>query len=130
MKFCTAVNCMDGRVQLPVIEYLKKRFGAGYVDSVTEPGPVKILAEGSETALIDSILSRVSVSVDKHGSRGVAVVGHYDCAGNPEPKERQLLQIEKSVELLRRNYPQPEIVGLWVDEEWHVHEILSDGGRS
>jgi len=129
MKFCTVVNCMDGRVQLPVIEYLKKRFDAEYVDSITEPGPVKILAEEGETPLIESILSRVSVSVEKHGSRAVAVVGHYDCAGNPEPKERQLVQIEKSVEVLRKSHPQPEIVGLWVDEEWRVHEVLSDGGE-
>jgi len=39
MIFCTAVNCMDGRVQLPVINYLKERFSANYVDMITEPGP-------------------------------------------------------------------------------------------
>ena len=33
MKFCTAVTCMDGRIQLPVIAYLQKRFNAEYVDS-------------------------------------------------------------------------------------------------
>ncbi|MHA1252503.1 MAG: carbonic anhydrase, partial [Candidatus Helarchaeota archaeon] len=26
MKFCTVINCMDGRVQIPVINYLRKRF--------------------------------------------------------------------------------------------------------
>ncbi|MHC5172739.1 MAG: carbonic anhydrase, partial [Planctomycetota bacterium] len=24
MSFCTAINCMDGRVQLPTITFLKK----------------------------------------------------------------------------------------------------------
>lgn len=40
MKFCTAINCMDGRVQLPVINYLKKHFKVNYVGSITEPGEV------------------------------------------------------------------------------------------
>ncbi|MHC5086790.1 MAG: carbonic anhydrase, partial [Planctomycetota bacterium] len=26
MSFCTAINCMDGRVQLPVIPFLQNRF--------------------------------------------------------------------------------------------------------
>ena len=43
MKFATAVNCMEGRTQLPVIAYLKKKFEVDYVDMVTEAGPVKIL---------------------------------------------------------------------------------------
>ena len=45
MSFCTVVNCMDGRVQLPVIRYLQDRIEVLYVDSVTEPGPVRSLAE-------------------------------------------------------------------------------------
>ena len=39
MSFCTVVNCMDGRVQLPVIRYLQERFEVPYVDSITEVGP-------------------------------------------------------------------------------------------
>ena len=38
MCFCTAVNCMDGRVQLPVTSYLQERFNVEHVDSITEPG--------------------------------------------------------------------------------------------
>ena len=52
-KFATAVNCMDGRVQKPVIEYLQKSFGVDYVDMVTEPGPNKILAEGKDINIIE-----------------------------------------------------------------------------
>ncbi len=39
MSFCTAINCMDGRTQLPVIEFLKNKLSVEYVDTVTEPGP-------------------------------------------------------------------------------------------
>jgi hypothetical protein len=36
MSFCTAINCMDGRVQLPTITFLKKHFGIEHVDCITE----------------------------------------------------------------------------------------------
>ncbi|MGI9568583.1 MAG: carbonic anhydrase, partial [Desulfobulbia bacterium] len=34
MRFCSVISCMDGRVQLPVIRYLQKRFNVDYVDSI------------------------------------------------------------------------------------------------
>ena len=87
MKFCTAVTCMDGRIQLPVIEYLQKRFNTKYVDSITEPGPNLILSKQTDSYLVESILTRLKISVEKHKSVGVAIVGHHDCAGNPAKKE-------------------------------------------
>ncbi|MBC8481830.1 MAG: hypothetical protein H8D47_04110, partial [Planctomycetes bacterium] len=70
-SFCTAVNCMDGRVQLPVMNYMVASFGTGYVDSVTESGPVRYLAECQDSQQAKSILERVDLSVDVHGSRTV-----------------------------------------------------------
>ena len=37
--FYSAINCMDGRVRLPVISYLRERFGVQHVDVITEAGP-------------------------------------------------------------------------------------------
>lgn len=125
MSFCTVVNCMDGRIQIPVIKYLQKRFNVKYVDSVTEAGPNLILAKRDKKALVNSILSRVQISVEKHGSVGIAVVGHYGCAGNPAPKEEQIVHIQQGVEFVRREYPGLEVIGLWVDENWKVHDIAS-----
>jgi carbonic anhydrase len=121
-KFCTAVNCMDGRVQIPVIRYLQERFGAEYVDTITEPGPNRILAEADDSEMVQSILRRVHISVEKHASLGIAVVGHYDCAGNPAPEEVQKMHLQKAVERLRKHFAQP-VIGLWVDASWRVHEI-------
>ena len=53
MSFCTAINCMDGRTQLPVIEFLKDKFGVEFVDTITEPGPVRILADQPDSAQAD-----------------------------------------------------------------------------
>lgn len=123
MSFCTTINCMDGRVQLPVIEYLKKRCGADYVDTITESGPNLILADGTNQTLVDSILARVDISVNKHGSRVIAVAGHFDCAGNQADQAGQRKHTAKAVEFLAAKYPECEVIGLWVDESWRVSEV-------
>ena len=120
MNFCTAVNCMDGRVQIPVINYLKERCGVEYVDMVTEPGPNGILAGQSKPDLIHSILERIDISVQKHGSRHIAVIGHHDCAGNPAGKDKQDSDTRKAVEFLRQKFTGLTVIGLWVDENWKV----------
>ncbi len=122
-RFCTDINCMDGRVQLPVISYLKKRFGVEYVDSITEPGPNRILAEQKNNALISSILSRVEISVRKHRSAGIAITGHHDCAGNPTTETIQKRQIQQAVHFIRQKYQNIEVIGLWIDAHWQVTEI-------
>ena len=43
--FATTINCIDGRVQVPVIEYIKLTYGFDYVDMITSAGPNLILAE-------------------------------------------------------------------------------------
>ena len=129
MKFCTAVNCMDGRTQLPVIEYLRRRFQAEFVDMVTDPGVNRILAEGDEAAR-ERIFARCDISVEKHGSVGIAVAGHHDCAGNPVGEEAQLEHIRRAVEALRGRYPELEVIGLWVDGERRVREVAGAGRPS
>jgi len=114
---------MDGRVQLPVIKYLKQRFNAEYVDTITEPGPNLILANDSSSVLSQSIFARLQISVLKHKSEAVAIVGHYDCAGNPAPEKEQFSHIKKSIKILKKQLKDIEIIGLWVDKNWKVKEI-------
>jgi hypothetical protein len=122
-KFCTSIHCMDGRIQKPIIEHILKNYPHIYVDTITEPGPNKILAEGSDKNKIDSILERIFISVNAHGSNTLFVSGHYSCAGNPAEKEAQLDQIKQSISFLKDKYPQLTYVPLWIDEEWTVHEF-------
>ena len=126
MPFCTAINCMDGRVQLPVNNYLQERFGAEYVDTITEPGPNRILSDQENRAAVQSIFERVDISVEHHSSVGIAVVGHEGCAGNPAPKDVKLKQMQDAIDLLRQKHQKMPIIGLWVDENWEVHEVIED----
>ncbi len=117
MSFCTVINCMDGRVQVPVIEYLQEYFDVKYVDSITEPGPNLILAEHKDTNYLNSIAKRIDISVNKHGSIGIAIVGHYDCAGNPATDEEQDNHTREAVKYIKRTYPNIKVIGLWVDKQ-------------
>jgi carbonic anhydrase len=100
-SFCTAINCMDGRTQVPVVAYLKKRFRVRYVDMITEPGPCRVLAERRDKNLLASIIRRIRISVEKHGSKVIAVTAHHDCAGNPVSKTRQLRQLNRNIFLVK-----------------------------
>ena len=122
--FATAINCMDGRTQKPIIEYIKKRFKVDYVDMITEPGPDKILSQNTNRSLIASLKRRVLISVKKHISRVIAIVGHYDCAGNPVDINKHLKQIKKSVKTVDRWKLGVSILGLWVNSKFQVKEVI------
>jgi hypothetical protein len=122
-KFATAVNCMDGRVQLPVINWLRENLSIDYVDMITEPGPDKILAEGS-AATQDSIKARVLISVNKHGSDTILVAAHHDCAGNPVARAQHEEHIRQSIIRIHSwNLPVKRIFGAWIGENWKVEII-------
>ena len=118
-RFATAINCMDGRTQLPVNEWMKEKFGVDFVDTITEPGPNGVLTN-NKVPLVSSIKDRVLISVNGHGSRTIALVGHHDCAGNPGPKEMQLDHVMKGVDVIRSWDLPVRILGLWIGENWNV----------
>ncbi|MHA2092420.1 MAG: carbonic anhydrase [Candidatus Kariarchaeaceae archaeon] len=123
MEFCTSIHCMDGRIQEPIQDYLKKSFNVKYVDTITEPGPCKIIAENKDVNAVNSILQRVKISINVHKSHLIAISGHYDCAGNPCDAEVQKEQVKQSIEYLNNLYPNAEIIGLWVDDSWKVNSL-------
>lgn len=118
--FCTVINCMDGRTQQPVIDYMKKHFRVLYVDSITEPGPVKILADRTDPILLQSILNRVKISIEKHKSVGLALIAHDDCAGNPATPDQQKRQLSSAADWLKTHFFGLPILALWVDHQWQV----------
>jgi len=118
-EFATAINCIDGRVQKPVIKYMQKSFSIDYVDMITEPGPNKILSERKDTDIIELLKKKVGVSVEKHNSQIIAVVAHYDCAGNPANENVQKEHLRKSINVIASwGFPVKKIVALWLDENF------------
>jgi hypothetical protein len=123
-KFGTAINCMDGRAQLPVINWMKEKFHLDYVDMITEPGADKAVGEGW-FELIEEIKAKALISVNAHGSRIIVVTGHDDCAGNPVTPEQHKMHITEAVgEVLSWNLPLEKVIGIWLNKDWQV-EIVS-----
>jgi len=115
-QFGTAINCMDGRVQEPVMNWLKSSYDLQYVDEITEPGPTKLITSKDPT-VVDALKAKVLISVERHGSRLVALAAHGDCAGNPIPREASIRQVLEGLEVIRSWNLPVRIVGLWVDVE-------------
>ena len=126
---------MDGRVQDAVKDYVRENYGVDYVDMVTEPGPNKILAspvghplghtglaDSVNQSIIENIKKRVEISVHHHGSKIVAIVGHFGCAGNPAEKGDQIEQLKKSKEKVSLFGFPAEIILLWVEGDWKTVE--------
>jgi hypothetical protein len=76
--------------------------------------------------VLGSVRSRLLISLNKHGSETLVIVGHDDCAGNPVSREVHFTHIRKAVEVVRDwNLTIKEIVGIWVDKEWQVSKVIS-----
>jgi hypothetical protein len=100
-----------------------EKTGADYIDNITEPGPNKILSENIAISTVASIRKRVSVSVEKNFSELIAIVGHYDCRGNPAEREEQIQQIHEACTLVQEWQQDTKIIGLWVDKHWTVNMV-------
>tara|TARA_B100001750_G_scaffold179824_1_gene148191 strand:+ start:382 stop:723 length:342 start_codon:yes stop_codon:yes gene_type:complete len=113
---------MDGRIQESVADYIKKKYNVLFVDMITDAGPVKILSN-KKTDNLASIISCIEISLKKHKSKGIAIVAHHDCAGNPIPDEEQKKLLQKAVTLLVNKYVNVSVCGLWVNKNREVEKI-------
>ncbi|NQV50996.1 MAG: hypothetical protein HQ507_10885 [Candidatus Marinimicrobia bacterium] len=122
-KFATVINCMDGRVQQPVNDWMKKKTGAEFIDVITEAGPDKIMASTATASRL--ILNRILVSRDIHHSKAVAIVAHADCAGNPVSKSAHLEHLRKASKIIDTWNLGMTIMTIWVDKQGQV-ELISE----
>lgn len=126
--FFTTVGCMDGRCVEPVISYGREKFGALYPDTITRAGLDGLLPKQSEDlALLDSIKNKLTISIEKHHSKGVVVHGHQECAGNPVDDETHKEHIIKTVEIIKKltNNVVP-VIGVFIkrsNDAWEVEEV-------
>lgn len=125
VKYATAINCIDGRTQLPVIQWMRKRFSVNYVDMINEPGIDRILAESSNRLLVESIRRKVEISIDKHRSKHIAIVGHINCAANPVDQSTHLTHIRAAVKIIESWRYDARVIGLWLDEKTSVHGVTA-----
>ena len=113
----TCLNCMDGRVQLPVITWIKPHYPVDFVDVITEAGMDGVLAKQED---ISEVLRSIKVSVTLNKSTRLFVVGHFDCRGNPVNEKLHHENISVAVQRLKPLWSSQEVIGLWVNDQWQV----------
>lgn len=119
-KTGTSIACMDGRIQEPLREWVRVQYEVDYVDTITLPGIDRVVAENTN---IDLVREMATLSVNAHKSPIVVVSGHHDCAGNSVSKEEHVEHIQKSVEVIKTWDLGVEVVGVWVNRDWHIKRV-------
>ncbi len=122
-KFGTAINCIDGRTQEVVIDHMKQNHSIDGVDMVTFPGADGLFSNEKYSGEIALIRRAVSISIEKHGSRIIAIVGHYDCAGNPGDREHHFMQIRKAMHEVSSWNFNAQVIGLYVNDKRAIEEV-------
>lgn len=123
MKFGTLINCSDGRVQYPVMDYLKKSYDIEFFDAANEAGPLLTLTKKTDKCRLISLKEQIRTSLEEHNSKFIALVGHHDCTDNPGDRVFQEKQMDEALDYLQRGFGKDiTFVGLYVDENWEVEE--------
>lgn len=100
----TCLTCMDGRIQIPVINWIRRSSKVKFVDIISGPG-------------MDKILTGIKISTTNNHSSHIFVVGHFDCRANPVPYEKHKKQIIAGGQKIKRLFPSYPITGLWVNSQ-------------
>lgn len=104
-------------MQLPVLNWIRKKYNIDFVDVVTAAGIDRLIASQDN---IGTIIKSVNISINTNKSTRIFIVAHHDCRGNPVDKKTHREHIIKSVKCLKSHWPELEIVGLWVNSHWQA----------
>jgi len=121
-RFGTAINCIDGRTQQVVIDYMKQNYEVDVVDMLTFPGADRIFSDPERLPEVALAKRAISISIEKHNSKVIEVVGHYDCAGNPGDKAHHYAHIRKAVQEVSSWNLSARVIGLYVNDKWKIEE--------
>ena len=123
-KCACTLNCMDWKVQDPVVNRTKKECHVDGVDVITQAGIVKVLAENKNKTLVENFRDELEISVKKHGTKKVSIAAHEDCVGNPVTKDQQLKDLRSAKKTVESWHLGVEVILLWVDSPFEKAEVV------
>ena len=60
----------------------------------------------------------MAISIEKHKSGVIVIVGHHDCAGNPVNEKMHRMQIKKAIQNINNWNSGVPVVGVWLNRDW------------
>jgi len=122
-KFATCICCIDGRIHLPLIKWIKEKHRVDFVDIITIPGPDKVISKNSEEELKNAKQALI-ISLNVNGSEKIILSGHYDCRANNVSNQEHIALIKKGVEIINTwEINNAEVFGVWVNEKSEVEIV-------
>ena len=120
------LQCMDYRIQHPIIDWIRKR---GYLKDID------VISFGGSCKLKDFALQNIKICCEKHGVRQVFLTQHDDCAaygghaafGSLKAERKKL--IADMMDLKKRigeRYPEVIVATLYIQEDgdsWKIVEV-------
>jgi hypothetical protein len=125
LRFALAITCLDGRVQRPVVDYMRRTYGVDYVDLITEPGPEWALTDAARRGVQAAIHRNASFSVRGHDAELIAVAAHDDCLGNDADSEKRLRQLHDAMQMVTGWALGVDVIGLWVHMDGTVEQAAT-----
>lgn len=126
--FALAINCVDGRVQRPLLQWVRDSLSLEELDCLTVPGPDAALCEAG--AEYDRARKLATFLAEKREHACALVAGHWDCLGNPVGQARHREQIVRAAGELHGWGIAPRTLGLWIDEGWEVSVVTELEGSN
>ena len=120
-SFATSINCIDGRVQKPISEWIKENYNVDFVDVLSEPGCDLGLSKHSHVEA--RLKSEAMISINAHKSKLIFVSGHYECAANPVSKEEHYQHIKSAMSRVVSWDLPVKVIGLWVNDSWDIELV-------
>ena len=125
LRFALAITCLDGRVQRPVVDYMRRTYGVDYVDLITEPGPEWALTDPARAGVQAAIQRNARFSIAGHEAELIAVAAHDDCLGNDADAGTRLAQLRAAQQVVTGWDLGVDVIGLWVHMDGKVEEAAT-----
>lgn len=111
-KFAACLNCIDGRVQLPVINWIMSNYNVDFVDMLTEPGMDGFLVDSQSN--LKPVIDKLTISLDVHDCKEIFIVAHEDCAANPVDYKTHTKNLRLAVDKIKQFAPDCDVIGIYV----------------
>jgi hypothetical protein len=108
---------------------MREMLSVDFVDLITHPGVDGFVA-GDPRAAERLLRAAVEISVQRHASPVLALVGHHDCAANPGSAEVHREQLLQGLRALQAWQLSVKLIAIWVNAEWQIEVVRTRGAQT